>query len=320
MKHIKKIVVFIIALIFILFLFIYRSYNLKKLENNNLSLSWTSQEMICNDTYEPVCWKDWKTYSNECIATKINEVLIDHKWECKEVKGIIDENTWSGIWESNLWEVDNENVSTWTTEKEKEKEIIIEKPSKEYYNNLKSQCEGSSCCISSVESMEEAWYSEAEWWNCPSWYNLNMLKCETSYKWCEKDEWENTEINTATDTWSNQSTDWKKVLNYDNTSLNYWFSLPSNTYFSWYWARDWATHTVWISTSSWSLDFWNSQVKVYFYKWKIIDELADSTYWMYEDKKNNKTYLKLNNNSIVIEWSSENQNIINMIIKTIYAK
>lgn len=54
-----------------------------------------------------------------------------------------------------------------------------------YYQQLADQCKGSSCCESSVRSMEQGSYLLAPTDGCPPGTDSNMLKCVDSYKWCE---------------------------------------------------------------------------------------------------------------------------------------
>lgn len=62
-----------------------------------------------------------------------------------------------------------------------------------YYDELRQKCEkkdSKSCCLSSVETMEENNYKLANSdsnWNtfCEQWYNKNLLRCIDSYTRCE---------------------------------------------------------------------------------------------------------------------------------------
>jgi hypothetical protein len=54
-----------------------------------------------------------------------------------------------------------------------------------YYNDLSSQCEGDECCLASVNSMFKGGYKLATDGQCPEGYDISMLRCITSYKWCE---------------------------------------------------------------------------------------------------------------------------------------
>ncbi len=54
-----------------------------------------------------------------------------------------------------------------------------------YYQQLRDQCKGSSCCESSVGSMEQGGYLLEPDGGCPPGTDRNMLKCVDSYKWCE---------------------------------------------------------------------------------------------------------------------------------------
>ena len=64
-----------------------------------------------------------------------------------------------------------------------------------YYNNLRKACKNNSwfnavdsCCESSVDTMESLKAIQHDpilTVECPEGYTKNMLKCESSYQWCE---------------------------------------------------------------------------------------------------------------------------------------
>ncbi|MDP7081135.1 MAG: hypothetical protein QF415_14665 [Candidatus Undinarchaeales archaeon] len=54
-----------------------------------------------------------------------------------------------------------------------------------YYQQLADQCKGSSCCLSSVDSMYRMNATLSPPNGCPPGTQGNMLRCEDSYKWCE---------------------------------------------------------------------------------------------------------------------------------------
>lgn len=324
-KTIYKIVVTIISIFFLWGLFIYRQHNLDKLKNSQdimASTWWQQNETVCTDDYSPVCWDDWKTYSNRCYAENIKDINVAHDWECINGEQWKTSEESNQIWENNLWsdEKSTWNTETWTIDSAASTEVQeIIKPDASYYKNLRSQCENEgsqSCCIASVDTMETSWYKEAENWVCPNWYSKDLLKCASSYSWCEK-----ITQDTTNSSWSAaRPVNTENTMSYYNESFTYWFSMPKNVYYSWYQVANWSNHTVWISSGSWATDLDSNDVKVYFYKNKILPELEWFAYWQYKDSKTWKIYINLNWNSVVIESDSNSENIANMILKTIYVK
>lgn len=244
----KNIIIWLVLIILIGAFFIYRQNNLNNLNSVDNLWTETKNEVVCTDDYNPVCGDDNKTHSNECVATKIDNVQVQYKWQCKDLN-----NTETTSWEiiTSTWE----NIST------------------EVPDNSTSNIDNSS-----------SWVVSASWMTSESW-----------------------------------SIDWVKIQSYSNSNYNYGFSLPYNTYFSWYGAKWWANHTVWINAWTWANSFEENAVKVYFYKWKTISELENVASWLFEDKANGMIYMKVWDNSVIIEALPWNDNIVNIIKKSIYA-
>lgn len=62
----------------------------------------------------------------------------------------------------------------------------INQETENYYGVLEKKCNDNSCCLASLRVMRENNYKEAnENSKCPEGFNGNMMRCITSYQWCE---------------------------------------------------------------------------------------------------------------------------------------
>jgi hypothetical protein len=59
------------------------------------------ENQSCNFNLNPVCWDNWETYWNACVACASNDINSYKIWECP----ICDDSKWTcAIW--NVWEND----------------------------------------------------------------------------------------------------------------------------------------------------------------------------------------------------------------------
>ncbi|MFH1520858.1 MAG: hypothetical protein ABID61_04385 [Candidatus Micrarchaeota archaeon] len=59
----------------------------------------------------------------------------------------------------------------------------------EYYQKLAEQCESKgsySCCMASVNDMADNNYMLEPATGCPDGYQRDLLKCEDTFVWCER--------------------------------------------------------------------------------------------------------------------------------------
>ena len=62
----------------------------------------------------------------------------------------------------------------------------VDQETENYYNLLEKKCNGDNCCLSSFKTMRDNNYKEADKnGKCPEGFFMNMMKCITSYQWCE---------------------------------------------------------------------------------------------------------------------------------------
>lgn len=54
-----------------------------------------------------------------------------------------------------------------------------------YYDELSQKCSGDNCCLNSVKRMESKKAIVSSNGECPDGYKADMLRCISSYKWCE---------------------------------------------------------------------------------------------------------------------------------------
>jgi hypothetical protein len=119
-----------------------------EMENNSLATflhEWTCEDnqeevFACPMIYSPVCWNDWETYSNSCMAQKVwvkyNSNCI---WEKLETKVY---DAWKKSVDKNIWKVDNKKKIVFFEKLIAKIDKILEKEnfeSKKYwvYNFLK---------------------------------------------------------------------------------------------------------------------------------------------------------------------------------------
>lgn len=110
------------------FLFVLVCAGCKKDSSQNLVLEWFTEcttdekeNTFCNYIYEPVCWDDWQTYWNVCVACSSNNINSYKVWECD-----CDKEDWICSISDEMW---NEVIEEWEiSEQEDIPEIFIDVP------------------------------------------------------------------------------------------------------------------------------------------------------------------------------------------------
>jgi len=116
--------------------------------------------LICTMEYAPVCWVDWKTYSNKCMAGKVK---IDYSGECSENLLWWDKDKHGCIWSAwYSWsQTKNKCIRVWEEQKlskndqnmynailkklDNKYQVLIKKVTKNYtkkiskYSNIKKE-------------------------------------------------------------------------------------------------------------------------------------------------------------------------------------
>jgi hypothetical protein len=108
---------------------------------------------------------------------------------------------------------------------------------------------------------------------------------------------------------------------YVNDSVGYGFSLPRNSYYAGFGPRDGATHSVGVGRGASPETFELSEVKIRFYKGKILSQVANSENGFYEDADKGMTYLALSGSTVTIEGDRTiSSDIIDTVIRTAFVK
>ena len=63
-------------------------------------------------------------------------------------------------------------------------DIAKNRASAAYYDALRKKCNGDSCCLAGLASMEENGWPEAKNGQCPEGIKTDMLKCPSTLVWC----------------------------------------------------------------------------------------------------------------------------------------
>ena len=114
-----KKLIYVVLMIFVAICF--SGCNRNKLDKSIPCTSEEKENTFCNYYLDPVCWDDWVTYWNACIACASNNINSYKLWECK----ICDDET--GI--CSLWDFQEDNFyDEWENYNQEPKEIFIEVP------------------------------------------------------------------------------------------------------------------------------------------------------------------------------------------------
>lgn len=77
--------------------------------------------------------------------------------------------------------------------------------------------------------------------------------------------------------------------------------LPKSSYFSGFGSRDGATHSVGVGRSASPESFELSEVKIRFYKGKVLPQLQNAENGFYEDAEAGIAYLSISGSTLTVE-------------------
>lgn len=173
-----------------------------------------------------------------------------------------------------------------------------------------------------IDNWEEKFSDELS----PEEKSLEQQKAEDSWEIIENtNSWSSdTILDLNTNSWitSDNTSSWSEIINpnvqkYFNDNYSYWFEMPKNVYFSWFGAQNNSNHSIWIFTWTWTEDFSQATVKVYFYSKKLLPELNNLNDWE-KTYSEWKYFIKSWTDTVVVEWSQNDkitQNVVNSLIR-----
>lgn len=126
---------------------------------------------------------------------------------------------------------------------------------------------------------------------------------------------------TASPSGTPQSTMSVEGLPYENVSVGYGFVLPKKSYFAGFGAQGGATHTVGVNRGASPESFDLSEVKIRFYKGKLLPELSNAENGFYEDSETGTAYLNLSGSTLTIEGDRTSfADVVDSVIRSAYVR
>jgi hypothetical protein len=110
-------------------------------------------------------------------------------------------------------------------------------------------------------------------------------------------------------------------LPYENASVGYGFVLPKKSYFAGFGAQGGATHAVGVNRGASPESFDLSEVKIRFYKGKLLPELSNAENGFYENPETSTVYLNLSGSTLAIEGDRASfADVVDSVIKSAYVR